>query len=59
MSPKFSTAARRAIHDETGRFMGYVESRGGQPLFGPQAPAVLHRREPPALGSHALDRSAA
>lgn len=59
MSPKFSTAARRAIHDETGRFMGYVESRGEEPLFGPQAPSVLLRREPPAHCARELDRSAA
>jgi len=59
MSPTFSTAARRAIHDETGRFMGYVESRGEEPLFGPQAPSVLLRREPPALGSREFSRHAA
>ena len=59
MSPTFRTAARRAIHDETGRFMGYVESRGEEPMFGPSAPAVLLRREPPALGSRDVSRTAA
>jgi hypothetical protein len=59
MSPTFSTAARRAIHDDTGRFMGYVECRGAEPHFGPQAPSILLRREPPALGARELDRTAA
>ena len=59
MSPTFNTAARRAIYDDTGRFMGYVECRGDEPLFGPQAPSILLRREPPALGSREFARSAA
>ena len=59
MSPTFNSAARRAIYDDTGRFMGYVECRGSEPLFGPQAPSVLLRREPPALGSRDVTRSAA
>jgi hypothetical protein len=59
MSPTCSTAARRAIYNDKGRFMGYVECRGEEPHFGPQAPSVLLRREPPALGARERDRTAA
>jgi hypothetical protein len=59
MSPTYSTAAPCAIHDGAGRLMGYVECRGEEPHFGPQAPSILLRREPPARGARVLDRTAA
>jgi hypothetical protein len=60
MSPiHFSTATRRAIHDELGRMLGYVELPAGQAPFGPQAPTLFLRRDPDAFGNHVPARSAA
>lgn len=59
MTPSFTTATRRAIHDEMGRLLGFVELPGGALPFGPQAPTLLLRRDPDAFGSHVLNRTAA
>jgi hypothetical protein len=60
MSPThFSSATRRAILDEAGRLLGYVDLPAGLPPFGPQAPTLLLRRDPDAFGNHVPARSAA
>jgi hypothetical protein len=55
----FSSATRRAILDEAGRLLGFVDLPPGLPSFGPQAPTLLLHRDPGAFASHVPARSAA